>query len=469
MKALSFLKLISIFNIIFAMTLILPTLVAIYYNEPYDAYLKIMTYILTLTIPIQLLSKTSKSELKRIDGFIVIVGTWVTLCLVASVPFYLILEKANLIDCIFEAISGLTTTGAEIFENIDSWPQSLKIYHQFLQFLGGLGIIILGIAVMPLLGQNVSTLIENEATKDQRLTPRINNTAKQLWKIYLYMLISSVLLYHFAGMPWFDAFSYGFTTFSTGGFGIYSDSLMHYHSHAINIIASFFALLGSLNFAIMFNAIKQRRPFIILSHNETKYLFKYILSLTLIIAILMLINKSDTNPIEYVTSLIMMITTAGLQISEFNDWPSFLAYLMLLASILGGASCSTTGGIKMHRVMLIHQEIAAMFKQILHPRAIKPSFQGINSNLIHGFLSINLLVYIISIMILIELGYSLDTAFASVTACLTNVGVTIGDLAHGYHDLSSSAKATLSVLMLIGRLEATTVLVILTPYFWREI
>lgn len=470
MKFISIAALISSFSMIFATTLLVPLITALIYGEPIQVFCDVILVVFAIAGPIFFLGRRQTHDLTRIDGFILVVATWVTLCLIAAIPFYLSIPNQSIIDCIFEAVSGLTTTGAEVFNNIDLWDHSLKIYHQFLQFLGGLGIIVLSIAIMPLLGHNACALLDAEHTsnKEQRLTPRINKTAKLLWKLYISMVILSLLAYHLAGLAWFDAICYSFTTFSTGGFGIYADSLMHYNLSAVNIIACCFALLGSFNFAILYSSIKQKQIALILKFNETKCLFVCLLITSTILSIFMLKANQQFDLIGWLGSTIMMLTTTGLQIAEFQTWPSLASHLLLISALIGGASGSTTGGIKMHRVLLISQEIKNMFKHILHPRVITNSSNN-KTNLIHGFLALNFIIYLIAIILMLDFGYDLETAFAGVTACLTNVGVTIHALSDGYHDLNSPAKILLCTLMLIGRLEATTIIVLLTPYFWREV
>lgn len=459
---------VSIYAMLFALTLIIPIAVAIYYQESFDTFYKLMLGIFLVATPLYYSGKQTTNELNRIDGFLLIIFTWLILCAIAAIPFLVTLDNASYVDSWFEAVSGLTTTGAEVFQ-IDQWPNSLKIYHQFLQFLGGLGIIVLGIAIMPLLGNNASTLLDTEHSvqKEQRITPRISKAAKQLWKLYLTMVILSAFCYKFAGLTWFDAWSYSFTTFSTGGFGIYSDSIMHYNSNLVSVVACIFALLGSLNFTIIFTAIRQKQIMTALKFPETKMLAKYIVFISFIVVINSIRLSNQTSILNSVGSVIMMITTTGLQVANISQWPSFLSHLVLTIAVIGGSSCSTTGGIKMARIISIQKEISALFKQLLHPRAISSNLK--TNSLIHGFIALNIIVYLISILLMLDMGYSLESAFAGVTACLTNVGMSIGKLSNGYQNLSNAAKWLLSFLMLIGRLEATTILIVLSPFFWQEI
>lgn len=471
MKFISIAALISSFTMIFATTLTIPLFVAIYYGEPINIFCDIIISVFAISGPIYFFGKKNICDLTRIDGFILIFFTWIILCLIAAIPFYYTMQEYSLVDCIFEAISGLTTTGAEVFNNINLWPYSLKFYHQFLQLLGGLGIIVLGIAIMPLLGNNVANLLdaEHNTKSEQRLTPRISKTAKLLWKLYISMIIASTVCYKIAGLPWFDSVCYAFSTFSTGGFAIHSDSLMHYNLPLVDIVACCFAILGSLNFAVIFKAFEQLQPKILLLSKESQYFFKYLIGLASIVCLLMLKNQNNYDFFDWIGTSIMMITTTGLQIANFNSWPMIVTHILILAALIGGATGSTTGGIKIARVMAIQQEISCMFKHLLHPRTITSNENRQSNNYIYGFLALNFLIYLIAIIIMLDLGYNLETAFAGVTACLTNVGISINDLSNGYHALNPISKMLLSSLMLIGRLEATTIIVLLTPYFWREI
>lgn len=455
---------------IFASTLCIPMLVAINYHESIRIFCDIILTVFAIAGPIYIVGRKKISELTRIDGFILIFCTWLVLCLIAALPFYFYLPNTNIINCIFEAISGLTTTGAEVF-NLDFWPHSLKFYHQFLQLLGGLGIIVLGIAIMPLLGSSAATLLdaEHNTKSEQRLTPRISQTAKLLWRLYLSMITASAFCYKFAGLEWFDAICYACSTFSTGGFGIYNDSLMHYKLEPVYLVSIVFAVLGSLNFAVIFKAFQQLQPKTIIQAKESKCFFKYLIACAALTCFFMVKYQYEHNFFAWIGTSVMMLTTTGLQIANFNSWPLIVSHFLLLSALIGGTTGSTTGGIKIARVMAIQQEISCMFKHLLHPRTVTNNDYQRSAHFIYGFLALNFIIYLVAIILLLDFGCNLETAFAGVTACLTNVGISINDLSDGYQALNSESKALLSILMLIGRLEATTIIVLITPHFWREL
>ncbi len=474
-------KLLSIFCLLFACTLTLPALVALGHHEPSTPYWTSALYIGVPSLMLAFHLRSTQDTLHRLDGFLLVVATWVTLCVCASLPFFFVLHDAPIMDVLFEAVSGLTTTGAEAFQDVETWSHALQFYHQYLQFLGGLGIIVLGLAIMPLLSQTGHALFAADVpgpTKNQKFTPRLQEMAKLLWRLYVGLTVACAVGYHLAGLSWFEACCYAFSTISTGGFGIHANNIGHYHQNAVLWLATVFMLCGSMNFGLHVLVIRQR-SFKPLRHQpELNMFLKWILATFVLCWLNTLVHHASSFDFSGLSiglmTAVAMVSTTGLQATHFGTWPTFSPILLMLVAMVGGCSGSTSGGIKMARWMVIQKEVACLIKQTLHPRAVVSVFQeslAVSEKMvvaIRGFLCLTLVLYVILLLAFMATGYDFETAFAAITACLSNVGVSIGTLMHGYHHLNAHAKALLIVTMLLGRLEITTLIVLMTPKYWQD-
>ncbi len=437
---------------------------------------------LLLGVTLWLPNRHSRAELRLRDGFLVVVLVWLVLSLIAALPFMLAANPdLSPVDALFEAASGLTTTGASVLSSVETLPRSILYYRQQLQWLGGMGIIVLAIAVMPMLGVGGMQLYRAETPgpiKDSKLTPRITETAKALWFIYLGLTVACAAGYYFAGMGLFDAVAHAYSTVAIGGFSTRNDSLGFFQSTPIYLTAVVFMLLSSLNFALHFNAIRSQKIGVYLRDSETRA-YALVLAVVFLICLLTLIvfGVFDALSDSVLHSLVQVVsigTTTGFTTTSFSLWPLFLPVLLILLSSAGGCAGSTAGGIKMIRMVLLFKQGAREISRLVHPSAliaIKLNGRPVADNVINavwGFLALYLFSYVLLLLLMLATGSDMLTAFSAVSACLNNLGPGLGAVAHNYGDISGFGKAVLIFAMLLGRLELYTLLVLFTPAFWKN-
>ena len=437
---------------------------------------------LLLGVTLWLPNRHSRAELRLRDGFLVVVLVWLVLSLIAALPFMLASNPdLSPVDALFEAASGLTTTGASVLSSVETLPRSILYYRQQLQWLGGMGIIVLAIAVMPMLGVGGMQLYRAETPgpiKDSKLTPRITETAKALWFIYLGLTVACAAGYYFAGMGWFDAVAHAYSTVAIGGFSTRNDSLGFFQSTPIYLTAVVFMLLSSLNFALHFNAIRSQKIGVYLRDSETRA-YALVLAVVFLICLLTLIvfGVFDALSDSVLHSLVQVVsigTTTGFTTTSFSLWPLFLPVLLILLSSAGGCAGSTAGGIKMIRMVLLFKQGAREISRLVHPSAliaIKLNGRPVADNVINavwGFLALYLFSYVLLLLLMLATDIDMLTAFSAVSACLNNLGPGLGAVAHNYGDISGFGKAVLIFAMLLGRLELYTLLVLFTPAFWKN-
>jgi trk system potassium uptake protein TrkH len=423
-----------------------------------------------------------KKELRLRDGFLVVVLFWTVLGVAGGLPIYLSgVYDISITDAIFESISGITTTGATVIVGIDDLPHSLLLYRQELQWLGGMGIIVLAVAVLPMLGVGGMQLFRAETpgpVKDTKLTPRITETAKALWYIYLGLTIACCFAYWLAGMSFFDALSHSFSTVAIGGFSTHDASIGFFDSTAIQFIAIVFMLLSGVNFALHFTAIRNRSLGLYRRDAEFR---TYILVLSIVsvitIGYLQLTHTFDSTAESIIEGLFQVVsigTTTGYTTAEYYSWPGFLPVLLLYVSFIGGCSGSTGGGIKVIRVLLLVKQGARELKRLVHPNAqiaVKIGKKAMSEKVIEavwGFFAAYFAISALMILLLMATGLDQETAFSAVAACLNNLGPGLGDVGRNFASINDPAKWILCLAMLLGRLEIFTLLVLITPAFWKK-
>jgi len=426
-------------------------------------------------------SRRATGELRLSDGFIAVVLFWTALSAMGAVPL-LLLRAPNLgvIDALFESVSGLTTTGATILSGIDALPPSILYYRQQLQWLGGMGIVVLAVAIMPMLGVGGMQLYRAETpgpVKNNKLTPRITETAKGLWYVYLGLTLACAICYYFAGMNWFDAVGHAFSTIAIGGFSTHDASLGYFDSNAVNLVAMVFMLLSGLNFALHFTALRSRSFAVYLRDPEARAYFGLLLAvLALSVAALLRYHEFDHAGdalMQGAVQAVSIATTTGFTTSEFSAWPGFLPVMLILASCIGGCAGSTAGGMKVVRMILLYKQGAREISKLVHPSALMPVKLGGKAvpddviNAVWGFLSLYILSYVLLLLLMLAAGADPVTAFSAVTACLNNLGPGLGAVAQNYAAVSDMGKMVLTFAMLLGRLELFTLLLLFTPVFWR--
>ena len=418
------------------------------------------------------------TELKLRDGFTIVVLFWVLIGLYGAVPLLIVDQpRLSFTDATFESFSGITTTGATVLKGLDTLPTSVLFYRQLLQWLGGMGIIVLAVAVLPMLGIGGMQLYRAESpgpSKESKLTPRITETAKSLWQIYLFLTITCALCYYLAGMGAFDALTHAFSTVSIGGFSTYDAGFSYFQGDGVKFVCTVFMLISGVNFALHFIAVRTRSPVQYLRDPEfNAYL---LLHATIILSCVLYLYQQghDYGLIDIVFQAVSYATTTGFSVAGFEEWPEFIAVGLLLASFGGACAGSVGGGIKLIRFQLLFKQGRREIIRLIHPNAaiyIKMGSHTLGSNVIDavwGFFSAYVLVFIVLMLLLVAIGLDQVTAFSAVAACMNNLGPGLGEVAGGYGALSAPAKWTLITAMVFGRLEIFTILALLTITFWRE-
>lgn len=475
------LRITGILLTLFSLALFLPVVVALIYGEDTVSTFGIAFAITFLSGLVLFLGSRDKRELRSGDGFFITVLFYSGLGLFGAIPLYLADSvHASFTDAAFESLSGLTTTGATVLSGLDQLPRSILFYRQLLQWLGGMGIIILAVAVLPMLGIGGMQLYRAEMpgpVKDNKLTPRITETAKALWYLYLGMTVACALAYWAAGMSAFDAICHSFSTVAIGGFSTHDASMGHFASPAIEAVAIFFMVFAGINFALHFTVWSRRDPRFYFNDRELR-LYLAILTAVAVIVCLVLVEHpaaSNTPWRDGIFQAVSIATTTGFTTSDFSLWPSAAPVLLLFAAFAGGCAGSTAGGLKVVRVLLIYLQGMREIRRLIHPNGvftIKLGLQRVPDRVVDavwGFFSVYVIVFL-TMVSLIMLIAPLDfvTAFSAVAACLNNLGPGLGDVALNYAGLPAQAKWLLIVAMMLGRLEIFTLLVLLTPSFWRR-
>jgi trk system potassium uptake protein TrkH len=426
-------------------------------------------------------ARRQKRDLRIRDGFVITVLFWLVLGSAGSVPLALS-EQLNLsmTDALFESISGLTTTGATVIVGLDHLPKSVLFYRQQLQWLGGMGIVVLAVAILPMLGIGGMQLYRAETpgpVKDAKLSPRIAETAKALWLIYLSLTAACALAYWISGMAIFDAICHAFSTIAIGGFSPYDASIGHFDSVSIETVAIVFMVISGMNFSLHFIAWHNNSLKHYLHDPEWKTYLLFLFGLSLLISLALVEN--GTYPVNEafrkgIFEVVSIATTTGFTTADYASWPTFIPFLLLMSAFIGACAGSTGGGIKIIRMLLLYKQGSREIKRLIHPNAVIPIKLGrkpVGSRVIDavwGFLAAYVLIFAVLMLVCMALGEDPITAYSAVGACLNNLGPGLGDATLNYSTLSDGTKYVLSFAMLLGRLELFTLLVVLSPSFWEH-
>ena len=482
MHASAILRISGILLMLFSVTMLTPIPFALYYEDATTAGF-VLAFVVTLGAGLCAWGPVARNrhELRNRDGFVITALFYLSLGLFGALPLWLQSGAwESYSDAAFESLSGLTTTGATVATGLDELPKSILFYRQQLQWLGGMGIIVLAVAILPMLGIGGMQLYRAEMpgpVKDSKLTPRITETAKALWYIYLTLTIVCALSYWIAGMNAFDALSHAFSTVAIGGFSTHDASLGYFSSPAIEGVAILFMTVCGINFGLHFVVWRRRSLLCYLRDVET-IAYLVMLAVISVIAITVLISTETLGGGRAVRDglfqVVSVATTTGFTTTNFSEWPSVLPFLVIFAAFTGACAGSTGGGMKVMRVLLIVLQGAREVKRLIHPNAVIPVKLGrarvpdrvIDS--VWGFFSAYVIAFLMMLVILLATGLDFTTAFSAVGACLNNLGPGLGGVALHYGDLSDTAKWTLCIAMLLGRLEIFTLLVLVTPEFWRS-
>ncbi len=483
MQGIIILKTLGLLLTLFSSSMLLPIIISFSFHEGHH-FPFVVAFLITLGTGLLLWLPTRKYhyEFKTRDGFLIVVLLWVVLSLFAALPFIISHHiYGSITDAIFEATSGLTTTGASVLTGLDYLPKSLLFYRQLLQFLGGMGIIVLAVAILPMLGVGGMQLYRAEIpgpVKDSKLTPRIAETAKTLWYIYFGLTFLCAISYWATGMTFFDAVGESFSTVATGGFSVHDASFAHYDNAGIELIASLFMFLGGVNFTLHFIALQRTS----IQHYFLNQEFRafVIILLSGIIITFVFLKYTHFYPenfqalIKSIFNVVSLTTTTGFESARFHLWPSFLPFLLMFMALFGACAGSTCGGVKIIRLLLLQKQAFRELKRLIHPTSVLPLKFGdqiLPERVIQsmwGFIATFNLLFIILMLVVMALGNDFTTAFATMVATLSNAGNAVGGVSETFAHLSTPTKWVLILSMLAGRLEIFTLLVLCMPSFWKK-
>ena len=477
-------RVLGLLLMLFSGTYLLPLACSLWYGdgEHWD-FVAAMVFSLVAGTALWVLTRHAKRDIKPREGFLLVSLSWVLMAATATVPLMTAIEGLSFTDAFFETISGLTTTGSTVLVGLDALPPSVNLWRHELTWLGGMGIIVLAVAILPLLGVGGMQLYKAETPgpiKDDKLTPRITQTAKSLWTIYFALTALCAVCYRAAGMSWFDAVCHAFSTLSLGGFSTHDASFGYFNSQTIEAIGIGFMMLATLNFSTHFLAWRHASLRYYWQDAEARAIFGLYVTATTILT-LYLWNHGHYagfgETLRHVTfNLVSLATSSGFASVDYNVWPPFVSLAILLLSAVGASSGSTGGGMKMIRTLILFKQSGKEMGTLMHPnsvsvlkiggRAIPPKVVMAVMGYIH--------LYAISIVVLtfLLLGSGLDfmTAFTAVVASINNAGpgLNLVGPASNYSVLTDFQTWVCTFAMLLGRLEVFTLFVVLTPTFWRD-
>ncbi|OQS37718.1 MULTISPECIES: TrkH family potassium uptake protein [Chromobacterium] len=482
-KILAILYVLSKLIMLFSCTFLAPALVSILYRDgALDTF--VTAAIAGLAIGLSLWSATRRyqRELKPRDGFILVTTLWVGFAITASFPFMLARPDMPFSHAFFEAMSGLTTTGSTVISGLDTLPASLNFWRHFLNWMGGMGIIVLAVAILPILGIGGMQLYKAETPgpmKDSKLAPRITETAKNLWLVYSGWTLAVALALKAAGLSWLDAVCHAFAALSLGGFSTHDNSVGAFDSLPVELILSFGMIVGAMNFATHFLALRQRSLRAYLRDPEAKAMLWLLLGSILAMSAYLWAHHVYDFPtaLRHVSfNLISIATDSGFASVDYARWPIFVPLWMLFLSSITACSGSTGGGIKMVRTLMLSKQSVNEMTRLLHPAAVRPVKIGgkvVPQDVmlsVMGFIFVYCMCIVILSFALIASGLDFLSAFTAVIASINNAGPGLGVVgpASNYASLSDFQIWICSLAMLLGRLEVFTLLILFTPAFWRK-
>lgn len=455
---------------------------SIYYNED-DLIPLLISGLITFATGFLIYIFTRKAdnrELRKREGYIIVSLSWLIMAFFGSLPFIIHGSIPNFTDAFFETMSGFTTTGASILDDIESMPHGLLFWRSITQWLGGMGIIVLSLALLPIWGIGGMQLFIAEVpgiTKD-KLHPRIKETAKRLWAIYCILTVAQTILLLIGGMNLFDAVNHSFTTMATGGFSTKQNSIAYFDSPFIQYVIVFFMFLAGTSFTLHYYAMHGKFS-VFKESNEFKFYVKVVGFITLAVTIMILFHHNIGYEKAFRDSLfqvVSLITTTGYVTADYELWSSFSQIIFFFLLFVGGCAGSTGGGIKIIRHYVLYKNSALELKRIVHPRAIIPvriNNKAVSSDIISNVLAFFLfyiIVFVFGSIIMALIGLDFLSAIGSVATTLGNIGpgiATVGPVGNFAH-IPDTGKWFLSFLMLLGRLELFTIIVIFSPAFWKS-
>ena len=476
-------RILGLLLMLFSLTMLPPMFVGLHYQDgnwqPFlHASLALVFFGFAVWWPV----RREQRELRLRDGFLVVALFWIVLGGAGAAPLLLSNRlDMTFTDAIFEAVSGFTTTGAIIFPRLQDLPISVLYYRAQVEWLGGIGIVVLAVALLPMLGVGGMQLLRAETpgpVKDSKLTPRITETAKALWVIYLSATGACALAYWSAGMSTFDAIAHAFTTVSTGGNSTRDGGIGYFDSVLIELIAIVFMFIGAVNFSLHFLAWRHRRISSYFRDPEFKAYVRILIISIILYTLVLWLSRYAHEPGEAlrlsVFHAVAMQTTSGFVTDDFTHWPGALPVILILSAFIGGCAGSTSGGMKVVRWLLLWKQGQREVAQLVHPSAELPVKMGAKPidtrviNAVWGFFAVYVVSFGILMVSLMATGEDQVTAFSAIAACMTNAGTGLADVATNFTSLSDVGKWICVLAMLLGRLEVFPLLVLVSRTFWRK-
>jgi trk system potassium uptake protein len=454
---------------------------AIYQDEGWRALMISGTLTLFIGALTLIFTKDAQKDIAKREGYLIVSLGWVILSLSGCLPYILSGTIANFSAAMFETISGYTTTGATVLEDIEIVPHGILMWRSMTHWVGGMGIIVLTVAILPILGIGGMQLFSAEASgiSTDKLHPRITSTAKRLWIIYFGLTIAQTILLMLAGMDWFDSINHAMSTVSTGGFSTKNASVGAYENPLIHYIVIVFMFVSAVNFTLIYWGLKGRLDKI-WKNDEFRFFLFFVIAVTVFTTILVQIATWDGNFEksfrDSLFQVVAIITTTGFATADFTAWSPILTVMFFFLFFTGACAGSTSGGVKLIRHLVIIKNSIAEFKRLLHPAAVIPV--RLNGHIVKGRVTFNVMAFILiyfgifvfGTMVMSILGEDFMTSLGASASCLGSVGPGLGDVGpvDNYNSISAPGKIFLSFLMLVGRLEIFTVLILFTPYFWSK-
>jgi len=467
--------------LLFSTTLLPPIGIAFFHNEPEIQHFS-LTFAIALLVGVVLWLPFRRDShvIRSRDGFLIVALMWTAMSLLGTVPFMLSLDL-SFTDAFFESVSGFTTTGATVLEGLDTMSRSMLFYRQELNWLGGIGVIVLAVALLPMLGIGGMQLYKAEIAgplKDERFTPRLARTARSLCVVYIVLTVACAVAYWLAGMTPFDAVSHSFSTLSTGGLSTHDQSIGFFDSVPIEVVATVFTMIGAISFNEHFIVWRTLQISRYGKDTQTRVFLIIVLAFIAVSTAVLYATRaypSLAESLRYASfEVVTIVTTNGYMIADFSLWPLALPVLLVFCGFIGGCAGSSTGGIKVIRFVVLFKQVGIHIHRLIHPQAIRrmkldghPLPDSV-VDAVAGFFAVYVIVFILFMALAMMDGMDQVTAFGAVASTINNVGPSLGDVAITFADVSTPGKVMFAVAMLFGRLEIYTFLVLLTPAFWRR-
>lgn len=483
-RTLSVIRALGLMLVVFSVAYLMPLAASWVYDDgTWIDFLLAMVWTASIGFVMWLLTRRYRSELSVRHGYLLVVTMWTAMPAFATLPLLLVIKGLSFTEAYFETMSGLTTTGATVLTGLDDLPPAINIWRHELNWLGGMGIIVLAVAILPLLGIGGRQLFKAETPgpmKDSALTPRITETARNLWLVYLAITLACIASLKAVGMNWLDAICHAFATMGLGGFSTHDANVGYFNSPAIEFVLIVFMLLAAMNFATHFLVWREKNLKLYLQDTEAVATVGLVLASCLGIAVFLWWQGTYTNfwtALRHASfNLVSIATDCGFSSVDFNRWPIFAPMWMLFLSCITVSSGSTGGGIKMVRTLILFKQAGREFVKLLHPSAVNPMKIGgsvVPNNIVFavlGFIFLYFMTVVTLTFALLISGLDFISAFSAVIACINNAGPGLGVVgpAGNYGVLSDFQIWVCTIAMLVGRLEIFTVLILFTPHFWRR-